>query len=177
MDMSMRLRWPARIAGRFTGIVVLLFLAFSSFGQAAFGDRCLGTWTGEMYIYANGSIRDSVAVRLEVAKIDSTAWSWRTDYLSEKMPVTKDYILRLLDLTKGWYATDEGDGVVLRDYLFGNKLYTVFEVEGILLTSTYEYQGEVLIFEVTSGRKREDSVAGLHNFSVNNLQRVVFKRQ
>lgn len=168
-----------RYAGSFSALILLFSLAVNGYGQqGTFGDRCLGIWTGQMYIYAGNTVRDSVPVRLEVAKTaDSTAWSWRTEYLSEKMPVTKDYVLRVKDAAKGWYITDEGGGVELHDYLFGNKLYTVFDVEGILLTSTYEWLGDQLIFEVTSGKQIQGGAEGLRNFSVNNLQRVVFKKQ
>ena len=43
-----------------------------------------------------------------------------------------------------------------------------------MLTSSYELQGDQLIFEVTSGRKIEDKNE-VTNYSVLNLQRVVFK--
>ncbi|SOD91764.1 hypothetical protein [Spirosoma fluviale] len=92
------------------------------------------------------------------------------------MPVVKDYTLRLKDAAKHEYVTDEGDGVVLADYLFGNKLYSVFETQGIVLTSTYELIGDKLIFEVTSGRKQAEPSQGVINYSVDNLQRVVFKK-
>jgi hypothetical protein len=44
-----------------------------------------------------------------------------------------------------------------------------------MLTSSYELQGDDLIFEVTSGKKIEDRKE-VTNYSVLGLQRVVFKR-
>ena len=87
----------------------------------------MGVWEGTMYIMAQGQLRDSVGIIFTVAKTDDPkAWTWRTQYISEKFPMTKDYILRLQDEEKQIYLTDEGDGVVLYDYLFGEKLYSVF---------------------------------------------------
>ncbi|MCX6218993.1 hypothetical protein [Spirosoma sp.] len=157
--------------------IVSLVLSYQLRAQSAFADACVGTWTGTMHIYSKGTLKDSVPVRLTVTVAEPRkAWAWKTEYLSSKMPVVKDYTLRLKDAAKHEYVTDEGDGVVLADYLFGNKLYSVFETQGIVLTSTYELLGDRLIFEVTSGKKQPEPSQGVTNYSVDNLQRVVFKK-
>jgi hypothetical protein len=93
------------------------------------------------------------------------------------MPMTKDYILRLPDPTKNKYITDEGDGVELTDYLYGSKLYSIFETHEVFLTSTYELYGKELIFEVTSGKKESGMHPEINTYSTDNLQRVVFKKK
>ena len=90
--------------------------------------------------------------------------------------MTKDYVLRLKDAAKNLYVTDEGGGIELTDHLFANKLYSVFETHDIVLTSTYELSGRELIFEVTSGKKQGVPNQEVTNYSVDNLQRVVFKK-
>jgi len=143
----------------------------------SFPDQCIGTWKGMMYIYAYGNLRDSVQVELSVAKIDDNSWKWRTDYISEKMPVTKDYIMRRDAKSVHTFLLDEGDGVVLTNYLTGTKLYSNFETEGILLGSSYEFIGGNLVFEVTSGKKlNEAEESGVTNFSVDFVQRVVLQK-
>jgi hypothetical protein len=74
------------------------------------------------------------------------------------------------------YVTDEGNGIELMDYYFNNKLYSVFETHGVMLTSSYELQGNQLIFEVSSGKKLDENKE-VNNYSVLNLQRVIFKRR
>lgn len=91
--------------------------------------------------------------------------------------MTKDYILRLPDPTKNKYITDEGDGVELTDYLYGNKLYSIFETHEVFLTSTYELIGNELIFEVTSGKMEPITSSEIKTYSTDNLQRVVFKKK
>lgn len=90
--------------------------------------------------------------------------------------MVKDYLLRLSEEGKNIYILDEGDGVELQEYLFGNKLYSLFETNDILLTSSYELIDDKLIFEVTSG-KRTEQTKSVQNYSVNFLQRVIFKRE
>lgn len=150
--------------------------SFTAFSQDFFPNRCLGQWQGTMHIYFAGQLRDSVPVRFTVAPIDSVSWTWRMEYLSEKLPMTKDYILKIKDKQRQVYVTDEGDGIELTDYLFGNKLYSIFETGGILLTASYELRGEELIFEVTSGKKSDSPAADVQSHPVSSVQRAVLRR-
>mgnify|MGYP006961380658 FL=1 len=129
-----------------------------------------------MHIYFAGQLRDSVPIRFTVTPIDSISWTWRTEYLSKKLPMTKDYVLRIKDKQRQMYVTDEGDGIELSDYLFGNKLYSIFETEGILLTASYELRDGELIFEVTSGKRANNSTTGVQSHPVSSVQRAVLKR-
>lgn len=144
--------------------------------QENFANKCVGKWEGMMYIYGKGQLRDSVPVELLVQKTNlDTVWKWKTSYLSKTIPAVKDYNLILKDAKSQTYATDEGGGIELMDYQFNNKLYSVFETHGVMLTSSYELLGNQLIFEVSSGKKLDDNKE-VNNYSVLNLQRVVFKR-
>ncbi|MBY0435514.1 MAG: hypothetical protein K2U26_15540 [Cyclobacteriaceae bacterium] len=160
------------------GVMLMLTVSASpSFSQQSFGDRCLGMWEGMMHIYNKGSLKDSVKIKFTVAKIQGTdSRTWKTEYLSPTRPMVKDYVLRVVDKEKSSYVTDEGGGLELNDYLFGNKLYNIFEVQGITLTSTYELVGNNLIFEVTSGKELLEKAQDVTNFSVDNLQRAVMRR-
>ena len=143
-------------------------------GQTLFPEKCLGTWRGMMHIFQFGQQRDSVPVVLTVKAISPDSWSWKTEYRSAKMPMTKDYSIRVKDREKRVFITDEGDGIELTDYQTGDKLYSVFETSGILLTSSYELRGESLIFEVTSGKKEDAQNKEVMSYSTSNVQRVVF---
>jgi hypothetical protein len=162
----------------YLSIALLVVTSFQPLkAQIAFGDKCIGLWEGTMYLYGKGQLRDSVLVQLSVQKTASpNTWSWKTSYLSKTQPMVKDYKLVLKDATTNTYVTDEGDGIVLKDYLFNNKLYNVFETQGIFLTSSYELIGDQLIFEVSSGKKLEEENKAVTNYSVTSLQRVVFKK-
>jgi hypothetical protein len=160
-------------------LIILLGSSVSMSAQTLFPEKCIGVWQGMMHIYNQGIIRDSVKVKFTVAKTaEANAWTWKMEYLSEKMPMVKDYVLKLKDKEKGIYSTDEGGGLELMDYQFGNKLYSVFEVNGVLLTASYEWIDKSnLVFEVTSGKKGESPVKDITNFSVANVQRVVMRKQ
>lgn len=157
-------------------ITLLTCIVLNLQAQENFANKCVGKWEGMMYIYGKGQLRDSVPVELLVQKTNlDTVWKWKTSYLSKTMPAVKDYNLILKDVKSQTYATDEGGGIELMDYQFNNKLYSVFETHGVMLTSSYELLGNQLIFEVSSGKKLDDNKE-VNNYSVLNLQRVVFKR-
>jgi hypothetical protein len=156
--------------------VAAFFCCTSIHAQLSFADKCVGQWQGMMQIFGKGILKDSVPVVFTVKKINDSTWSWRTDYRAAKMPMTKDYTLRRKDSLGHHFITDEGDGIVLKEYVYANKMYSVFETQGILLTSSYELQGKQLIFEVTSGKKLEDGAKEVASYSVTSVQRVVLRK-
>ncbi|MCA0931366.1 hypothetical protein LCM02_02805 [Lutimonas saemankumensis] len=141
-----------------------------------FPEKCLGVWEGMMYIFSQGSLRDSVKVKFTAAKTDIKGnFVWKTEYLSPTRPMVKDYKLVVDDPVKGRYLLDEGDGVKLRLYNINNKLYSLFKVNDIYLTSSTELFDDRLVFEVTSG-KEEGETQGVKNYSFSNVQRVELRR-
>lgn len=155
---------------------ILAMTIVTAASAQSFPDQLTGTWTGVMRMYKDGKVRDSVNIRFTVKPgAAPNTWSWKTDYLSDKMPMTKDYTLRLLHEASQTYELDEGGGVVLNDYLVGNKLYCVFETHDVMLTSTYELRDGALIFEVTSGKKLGERTEVV-NYSVQHVQRAILRR-
>lgn len=158
-------------------LFICLFFSASTFAQKSFPEQCLGEWEGMMYIYSQGSLVDSVATSFSAARTEAPhTFTWVTSYHSPTQPMVKDYKLKLLDAEKKLYAVDEGGGVALNAYLFDHKMYSVFETQGIVLTSTYELVDDALVFEVTSGTNLEPG-RDVMNYSVRNLQRVVFRKK
>lgn len=144
--------------------------------KSSFPEKCLGVWQGTMYMYNQGTLRDSVRVRFTAARTDTPGtFTWKTEYLSADRPMIKDYKLVVDDLSKGRYILDEGDGVKLMEYNLNNKLYSMFKVNDIYLTSSTELLNDELIFEVTSG-KEVDEMQGVKNYSFTNVQRVVMHK-
>ena len=153
-------------------LLLVLFTINVCPAQKHFAEQCEGVWEGKMYMYSFGKLKDSVEVKLTIQKTkDPEIYKWKTDYLSTKWPMTKDYLLRRTDKEKNQYETDEQNGIVLKDYLVDNKLYSTFETEGIYLTSCYELHKDYLLFEVTSGKK-VNATQGVTNISVEHVQKV-----
>lgn len=163
---------------RYLILLITLCASLTLSAQHTYIKKCEGVWTGKMLIYSWNQLRDSVDVRLTIApQATPETWTWKTEYLSPKRPMTKDYVLRVKDRAKNIYVTDEGEGVELTTYLNGTKLYNVFETAGTVLTATYECPGNSLTFEVTSGKLEPATHPEIKNYSVDHLQRAVLKKQ
>ena len=158
-------------------IFSVMFLCIAGFSKAQILRDWHGNWEGIMYIYGKGKLRDSVPVVLTVATIDDFTLVWRTEYKSASQPMIKDYKMKLIDSDGGIYGTDEGNGLVLTNYLIEKSLYSVFQVQGILLTAIYRLEGDQIVFEVTSGKKDTLDMQGVSNFSVSSIQKVHLKRK
>ncbi len=157
-------------------IFILIFFSISQVYSQSFPEKCIGEWRGKMYMFNNKKLVDSVDIILTVTKLQNeNEFTWNTEYLSTKLPMVKDYIMRIPMDGSNKYILDEKDGIELFGYLFGNKMYFMFETSGIFLTSNYELNNDNLIFEVSSALKI-DTDQEIINYSVNNLQRVVLKR-
>lgn len=143
---------------------------------AIFPEKCLGVWEGTMMIYRYDTLLDSVKVRFTAAKTDvDSIYTWKTEYLSPTRPMVKDYKLVVDDLSKGRYILDEGNNVKLIEYNVGNRLYSLFKVQDIYLTSSTELINNQLIFEVTSGKEFNEE-EGVTNYSFTNVQRVIMQK-
>ena len=78
--------------------IFLSSICMNLYAQEYFADKCEGKWKGTMYIYGKGQIRDSVPVELTVQKTSlPLTWVWKTNYLSNKNPIEKNYKLVLKD--------------------------------------------------------------------------------
>lgn len=154
----------------------LLLAGVKAISQTNFAQKCEGNWKGMMYIYQTGQLRDSVEVTLLVKPESKDVWTWRLDYLSKKLPMTKDYKMKFV--APYVYNMDEGEGLELRFVQHDNKLYSIFEVQKILLTSTYELTpNNTLILEVSSGTEvKVGTSTDVRNFQTTSLQKVVFKK-
>lgn len=157
-------------------IIGLFFFSVCLQAQISFPEMCLGTWKGTMFIYSEGELKDSVASELIIDETeDPKVYTWKTVYHSPDKDIVKDYKFIIHDSIPNMYILDEGDGITLKEYRYGNKLFSVFEVQGNLLTSFYEFKDDELIFEIISG-KTLDKTEGVTNYPVLFWQRAVYRR-
>lgn len=159
-------------------LVFFSMLLFQLRAQSSFADKCIGSWQGRMYMFKEGKILDSVEINFTVATTtDSNTWIWKMEYSSPKFKSVKDYLLKLKDKDKNLYVIDEKDGVELNAYLFDNSLQSVFETEGIMLTSAYTITDNNLVFSVGSGKKIADVKTSVTNYSVTHFQKVILHKK
>jgi hypothetical protein len=163
------------------------FVLFAS-AQKPFPESYVGKWKGNLEILTKDgpATTDVINVTFDVAPVSKNVYQWRTTYDTKTGPMVKDYKLIVDTLVKGHYTIDEGDSIVLDGYYIGQKLYCTFEVDALLFFSTYEKQGDRIIFEIafgpfTSPRKTGDVklpagiVPRVMAYKTESVQRAVLK--
>lgn len=141
-----------------------------------FPEKCLGVWEGTMYIHYNSVLRDSVSIKFTAAKTDTVGtYIWKTEYISPKTPMVKDYKLIVDNENIGTYLLDEGEDIQLVTYNVNNKLYCLFKVDDIYLTSSTELINNNLVFEVTSGKQINNNQE-VTSYTYTNIQRAVLHK-
>ncbi len=169
-------------------LISLLCIAFCSHAQKPFPDNFTGKWKGQLELLSKDgpATNDVINVTFDVAPISKNVYQWHTTYDTKTGPMVKDYKLIVDTLVKGHYTIDEGDSIVLDGYYIGQKLYCTFEVDALLFFSTYEKQGDQIIFEIafgpfTSPRKTGDVklpagiVPRVMAYKTESVQRAVLK--
>ena len=154
-----------------TSIILLCFtfgLSFDANGQshrfdenASFPESWLGNWEGDLTIFKENKLVQTIPMELELASIDtSDNYIWAIIYGEDKETGRRSYELEIVDAEKGLYRIDEKNSIKLEAYLFGNKLYSQFSVMENQLLCTYEKVEDKIIFEIISGSINPVSITG-----------------
>lgn len=138
-----------------------------AFGQDAkkmpvFPDDWLGVWQGELHIYRGQEVVQTVPMRVDnlpTATVD--VYTWALTYGEDTIAGKRDYVLRPVDKTKGFWETDEQNSIKLDGRIVGNAYVSVFTVEKNTLMSkmSIEEPGKML-FEIVVYEKDHSRVTG-----------------
>lgn len=126
-----------------------------------FPDDWLGYWTGDLHIYNESGKTMTVPMALDNAttNIDSV-WTWAIIYGEDTIAGRRDYELQLVDQSKGHYVVDEKNSIFLDAFLLNNSLISTFKVAGSYLQSSYELDGDEMIFSINVFPEKEIRTTG-----------------
>lgn len=126
-----------------------------------FPDDWLGYWVGQLNIYDENGLKQSIPMSLDNSKTDSSGvYNWAIIYGADSIAGRRNYFLNTVDVTKGHYVVDEQNGIVLDAFLIDNELISVFEVMGNQLISSYKIEDDYLQFEILMFGSSEISITG-----------------
>ncbi len=163
---------------------VFFFLVFPSLAQEAnFLKGFEGVWSGNLEMVGKRGQTKTIPMRMDIIKKSDSVWTWKTTYDERKVPVMKDYDLKMENEAEGRYILDEHDSILINMNRMGNKLFCVFDVEGTILSCTYEVRDGRLYYEIVSGPSKPAIVSKLkdgnkvNSYSIGSLQRAVLEKQ
>lgn len=138
-----------------------------------------GRWEGKLEtLPASHRRAPSADVVLEVGPgpdpVDGCL-TWRSTFTSKDYPAsTKDY--RLCRLPDGRFVTDEGGGLLLDTFVYGNVMYSAFKAQGTILFTATHLEGDRMIFDIYFANEALHPVPGIESYPGHSIQRTVFVR-
>jgi len=140
-------------------LVLLLMAGSSSFSQQKFPDSWLGSWKGNLEIYApDGTVKQNVPMELHISKLDEEKkWQWKIVYNTSD---TRNYELVETDAAKGSYHIDEKNNILIDVAVFGNKIFSSFEVQGFTIFDTHTLIGNTIVFELSTSQAKDTRTSG-----------------
>jgi hypothetical protein len=127
-----------------------------------FPEDWVGNWFGSLDIYNAQGKQQTVAMELEISKIDTSInrYTCALIYGEDRIKGRRPYELILAEPEKGHYINDEKNSILMDEYFIGNVLYCSFVVENNYLTSRFEKIGHTIHYEITVADTRAVSTTG-----------------
>lgn len=163
-------------------ILALLYQTGLYSQQVRFPDDYLGLWKGALLIHPSGS---SVNMSLQIGPAISgdSVYAYTLTYHGSKGDDVRAYEIRVLDRKRGLYEVDEKNSIRLPETLLGNKLISLFSVDGSSLLISLELHADEIIFEVYAWPEKASQTGGgnddtpeVKTYMANGYQRAVLKR-
>lgn len=138
-----------------------------------FPQSWLGNWTGDLEIFKDNQLVQTIPMELEMLEIDTSEnYIWAIIYGADKETGRRAYELEIVDASKGQYRVDEKNTIQLETYLFGDKLMSWYDVMGNQILSIYEKKGDQMIFEIIFGNTEPVSITGDQKFQGEDIPAV-----
>ncbi|HVF96606.1 MAG TPA: hypothetical protein VM871_04765 [Flavisolibacter sp.] len=169
----------------FFALCLFAFTFFAS-GQTSFPQSFLGHWQGTLLWYQAGKTTpQKVPMQLIVRPADSAnTFTWQIIY-GDKGQDNRPYVLKPVDTVKGHWQINEGNGIVLDQYLVGGRFTSGFTVQNTTIVDSYWRVGKTLVVEfhslsakpvATTGNGTEESPK-VDSYGVKGFQRAVLYRK
>ncbi len=129
----------------------------------AFPAGWVGNWAGQLEIFSGKGLVQTVAMEIEIHKIDTSTQGRYTFGLvyGSKEKDWRPYELVPVDPARGLWRDDEKNSILLETYKYGPKLLSWFVVQGSrVLSMTEKVDANTLVFEIVTGKETAVSTTG-----------------
>lgn len=125
-----------------------------------FPDDYLGIYKGTLHITSSKGNQDLEMEFHLKATEEKEKYQYTIVYIVDGNRQERKYHLLVKDKEKGIFEVDENNGIVLTAQFFNGVLYSMFEVQGNLLTTTERFYEDKMDFEITFANKKQKVVSG-----------------
>lgn len=125
--------------------IISLFIFGQNFGQEnKFPDDFFGIYKGKLEII-NAKGKQEIDMEFHFTKTD-TIGTYKYVLVYNNQP--RNYFLIEKDKSKGQYLIDENNGILLQASVFNDGIFSMFEVNGSLITTTEKFYDKYMDFEI-----------------------------
>ena len=154
-------------------ILLLLFVSYATAQEVKtendslqFPEDCFGIYKGDLQMTTSKGNK-TIGMEFHLNPTDSIGkYQYMLVYIVDGNRQERKYNLITKDASKGEYIVDENNGILLDAKLVDNTIYSMFEVNESIITTTERFYKNAMDFEiafadkkqkVTSGTKDEDA--------------------
>lgn len=141
--------------GKFMKPVFFMCMGLFGFSMTAQNDSLqfpqdfYGIYKGDLHI-VNSRGKQTIGMEFHLNPTDSIGkFQYMLVYIIEGERRERKYNLIAKDVSKGEYVVDENNGILLDAKLIDNVIYSMFEVQGNLITTTERFYDNAMDFEIT----------------------------
>lgn len=134
-------------------LIALPFFAAAQENSPTFPDSYFGIYKGDLEIFTE---RGNYKIPMEFHMLPTDSlktYTYTLVYGADAERQERRYSLIETNGTNGKYIVDEHNGIVLDNKVIGNKMFSLFEVQGNLLTTFITFEEDHLLFEITFADK------------------------
>jgi len=125
-----------------------------------FPEDFFGSYKGDLIIQ-NAKGKQTIGMEFHINSTDTIGkYQYQIVYIVDGKRQERNYHLIAKDATTGDYIVDENNGILLAAKQFENRLYSVFEVQGNLLTTIEMFYEDHMFFEILFSSKKEMTTSG-----------------
>ena len=139
--------------------IIALFVFTNALSQTNFPDGWIGRWKGNLEIMApDGTIKQTHAMQINISKLpEPKKWQWQIVYDDKDI---RNYEIIEKDAAKGHYILDEKNNIVIDVTVFGNIIFSNFEVQGTRIFDTHRLIDNTIVFELNTSKVAEENSSG-----------------
>jgi hypothetical protein len=145
-------------------VITLIFVCINLIvtaqnNEKQFPEDFFGTYKGDLEIISTQG-KQTIQMEFHLKPTDSIGkYDYIIVYIMNGNRQERNYSLLEIDKTKGLYTIDENNGILIDAKCMGATLFSMFEVQGNILTTTERFYDDAMDFEITSASKQHSNAS------------------
>lgn len=141
----------------YTGLILIFFLSHAH-GQLS--ENWEGQWKGELKIYNEKGLQQTVEMGLNIISKSDSSWKWQIIYGSGEQKQLRDYLLYKNATDPNQFILDEQNSIQLYLSYVNQGLYSWFTVMQNELLVSYELIDEKIHFKTITTTENQPLITG-----------------